>query len=106
MLLSPFDVRQGNFGGLLINAVTKSGTNELHGSVSRLHAQPDLTRTQPYLNDFTQQQYGGSLGGPIIKDKAFFFVERRACSSQKQPTTGPYIGSPDATSLRRSIEQL
>ena len=70
VLLSPFDVRQGNFGGLLINAVTKSGTNELHGSVYAYTRNQNLTRTQPYLNDYSQQQYGVSLGGPILQGQA------------------------------------
>src|SRR5216110_241301 len=50
VLLSPFDIRQGNFGGLLINAVTRSGT-EFHGSVYGYTRNQNLTRTQPYLFD-------------------------------------------------------
>jgi len=74
VLLSPFDVRQGNFGGLLINAVTKSGTNDFHGTLYANTRNQNLTRTQPYLTDFSQQQYSASLGGPIMQDKLFFFV--------------------------------
>src|SRR5205085_10759200 len=68
VLLSPFDVRQGSFGGMLINAVTKSGTNNFHGGAYVYTRNQDLTRKQPYLTDFSQQQYGASLGGRIIRD--------------------------------------
>ena len=74
MLLSPFDVRQGNFVGALINAVTKSGTNEFHGRGYGFMRDQKITRTQAYLDDYNQKQYGFTLGGPIVKDKAFFFV--------------------------------
>lgn len=105
VLLSPFDVRQGNFGGLLINAVTRSGTNDWHGSVYAYTRDSALTRVQPYLGGFTQQQFGGTLGGPILKDKAFFFISGEL-QRQKQPTTGPWIGSPDSYVAQSSIDQL
>lgn len=105
VLLSPFDVRQGNFGGLLINAVTRSGTNDFHGSVYGYTRDQKLTRTQSYLNDFTQQQYGGTLGGPILKDKAFFFISGEL-QRQKQPTTGPWVGSSGMYVDSTSITQL
>ena len=44
VLLAPFDVRQGNFGGLLLNAVTKSGTNKLHGSALLVHRNESSAR--------------------------------------------------------------
>ena len=95
VLLSPFDIRQGGFTGLLVNAVTKSGTNDRHGSAFYYFRDQSITRDQPYLNDFRQAQYGFSVGGPIIKDKAFFFVAPE-WQAQKQPSSGPYIGSSDA----------
>jgi outer membrane receptor protein involved in Fe transport len=105
VLLSPFDVRQGNFGGLLINAVTKSGTNDLQGSIYGYTRNQSFTRTQPFLTDYSQQQYGGTLGGPILRDRLYFFgsgeIQRRV-----SPTTGSYIGAPDQFVSQAQIEDI
>jgi hypothetical protein len=91
VLLSPFDVRQGNFAGALINAVTKNGTNEFHGSGFVYTRNDKLARDQPYITKYYQTQYGMSLGGPIVKDRVHFFVapewQRRSA-----PASGPYLG--------------
>ena len=105
VLLSPFDVRQGNFGGLLINAVTKSGTNEFHGSIYGYLRDQALTREQEYLQDFTQRQYGGTLGGPILRDKAFFFLSGEV-QRQEQPASGPFTGSEGNYVAEETIGQL
>ena len=105
VLISPFDVRQGNFGGLLINAVTKSGTNEYKGSVYGYTRNQSFTREQDYLTDYSQQQYGATFGGPILRDRLFFFgsgeIQRR-----QTPTTGSYIGAPDQFVSEESIEDI
>ncbi len=98
VLLSPFDVRYGNFAGALINAVTKNGTNTLTGSAYVFYRDQSTTRSQPYLTDFEQQQYGFSLGGPIIKDKVHFFVNTEL-QGQTAPASGPYIGLAGATNM-------
>ncbi len=105
VLLSPFDVRQGSFGGLLINAITKSGTNEFHGGLFAYTRNQNLTRKQPYLADYKQTQYGGSLGGPILKDRIFFFGSGEF-QQRRLPATGPFIGSSDAFIAQSSIDQL
>jgi hypothetical protein len=102
VLLSPFDVRQGNFGGLLINAVTKTGTNEFHGTTYGYTRSQNLTRTQPYLADFKQQQYGFSLGGPILKDRLFFFVNPE-WQKLNTPAIGSFIGSPDSVARATDV---
>ena len=102
VLLSPFDVRQGNFGGMLINAVTKSGTNEFHGSTYGYTRNENLTRSQPYLAEFKQQQYGFSLGGPILKDRLFFFVNPE-WQKLNTPATGSFIGSPDSVARAADV---
>src|SRR3954469_8828029 len=94
VLLSPFDIRQGNFGGLLINAVTKTGTNQFHGTAYGYTRNQSLTRSQPYLAEFKQQQYGFSLGGPIFKDRLFFFVNPE-WQKLNTPATGAFLGAPD-----------
>ncbi len=91
VLLSPYDVREGNFAGALINAVTKSGSNEFHGSIYDAFRSQSLTRTEPYLSDYHQTQYGFTLGGPIVKDKIFFFVNPEY-QLQNAPSSGCYIG--------------
>ena len=105
VLLSPFDIRQGNFGGLLINAITKAGTNEFHGSAYGYTRNQNLTRTQPYLADFLQQQYGGTLGGPILKDRLFFFFSMEN-QKQQNPQVSPYLGSPDSTVSTLAVTNL
>ena len=91
VLLSPFDVRQGNFSGLLVNAVTKSGTNELHGSLLGVTRNQSFARSQPYINKYEQSQYALSVGGPIIKDRVFFFLNPE-WQVRSTPAAGPYVG--------------
>lgn len=80
--LSPYDVTQSGFAGAGINAVTKSGTNRFNGSVYGLYRNEDLAGKTPTdepgikrekLDDFTSKTYGVTLGGPIVKNKLFFF---------------------------------
>lgn len=68
---APFDVEYGNFSGCNINAVTKSGTNEFTGGVFEYYTSDGLTGGN---SDFNQHNFGGFVGGPIIKDRLFFFV--------------------------------
>jgi hypothetical protein len=105
VLLAPYDVRQGNFGGVLINAVTKSGTNEFHGSAYGYTRNQSFTRSQPYLTDFSKQQYGFSFGGPIVRDRIFFFVNPE-WQRQQAPTSGPFIGSSDNPVADSSIARF
>jgi hypothetical protein len=74
--VSPFDVRYGNFAGGMVNAVTKSGTNEFHGSIFGYGQNKALAGFQddPSFLGYSIWQFGGSLGGPIVKDKAHFFI--------------------------------
>jgi hypothetical protein len=91
VLLAPYDVRVGNFAGVSINAVTKSGTNEFHGSAYVYQRNDDLQRKEPYLGDFYTTQYGFSLGGPIVKDKLFFFVNPEF-QKKAIPASGLFLG--------------
>jgi outer membrane receptor protein involved in Fe transport len=95
VLLAPFDVRQGNFGGLLLNAVTKSGTNEFHGSLFYDFRSQDYGRNTPVLRStkFDQTQIAFSVGGPIIKDKLHFFLTDEI-KTVNSPLAGPYEGQP------------
>lgn len=96
VLLAPFDVRQGNFTGALVNAVTKSGTNELHGEVLGVYRDEKMERNVPYLRSapFTQSQSGFTVGGPIIQDKLHYLVSAEL-QNKGTPASGPYFGQPD-----------
>jgi len=95
VLLSPYDVRQGNFTGALINAVTKSGSNEFHGEVFGVTRNEKLERDVAYLRDapFKQSQYGFWVGGPIVRDKIQFSIAPEF-QTQSAPASGPYFGQP------------
>ena len=77
--LAPYDVRQAGFTGAAVNAVTKSGTNEYRGTVYGFFRNEDLTGGKVsgddiFVPELTQTQYGISIGGPIVKNKLFFFA--------------------------------
>ncbi|NNG10463.1 MAG: TonB-dependent receptor [Arenibacter sp.] len=76
---APYDVTQSGFTGASVNAVTKSGTNEFHGTVYGFFRNQDLTggkvKGEDVVKpDLKQNQYGFSIGGPIVKNKLFFFA--------------------------------
>jgi hypothetical protein len=76
LVVSPYDVRQGGFTGGGINAVTKSGTNTLHGTGFYFTRNQDWVGkgfTNRKISTLQDKQGGGSLGGPILKNRAFFF---------------------------------
>lgn len=77
--ITPFDVRHSGFTGGAINAVTKRGTNEIHASAYDYYSSQDVrgkkvegTALNP--SDFLENTVGVTLGGPIIKNKLFYFV--------------------------------
>ncbi len=81
VVIAPYDVRQTNFIGGGINAVTKSGTNDFKGSAYAYHKNEWMRGNTNYLGEDLGNRtkdrittYGFTLGGPIIKNKLFFFV--------------------------------
>ena len=81
VVISPYDVRQTNFIGGGVNAITKSGTNTFRGSAYVYHRNENLRGDAIYREAIAGARekdqnttYGFTLGGPIIKDKLFFFV--------------------------------
>ncbi|WP_228547290.1 TonB-dependent receptor [Nonlabens antarcticus] len=81
--LAPFDVRQSGFAGGAINAITRSGTNKWSGSAYGYYRNEDLAGKTPggfdaenreKLDEFTATRIGARIGGPIIENKLFFFL--------------------------------
>ena len=97
--LAPFDVKIGNFLGGSVNAVTRSGTNKLEGSIYAFGRKawmigPNNAGDKAKLpNDFHDSQTGFRLGFPIIKDKLFFFTNEEITRRQDPVILG--AGSPD-----------
>jgi hypothetical protein len=76
VLTSNFDAEYGNYSGGLISVVTKSGADQLRGSAFEFLRNTDLDARgffDPARAPFIQNQFGGTIGGPIKKDKIFFF---------------------------------
>ena len=116
VLLSPYDLRFGDFNGALINAVTKQGTNEFVGSLFYYYRNQNMAANVPFIrqSDLSVEQYGISAGGPIIKDQLHFFVAGE-WQQRTNPSTGPFIGqassatSPltvDSATVQRFINDL
>ncbi|MFZ1133179.1 MAG: carboxypeptidase regulatory-like domain-containing protein [Terriglobales bacterium] len=85
VITNTFDAEYGRNSGSVVNVVTKSGTNELHGSMYEFFRNKVLNASNYCLTEaadglpcqkpqFNQNQFGGTLGGPIKKDRTFFFA--------------------------------
>ena len=95
---APYDVTQSGFTGASVNAVTKSGSNEFKGTVYGFYRNEDMTGSkikgqEIFVPSLTQQQTGFSVGGPIVKNKLFFFAnyeqdERTDLGQSWLPNTG------------------
>ena len=76
LVVSPYDVRQGGFAGGGINAITKSGSNSLRGTAFFFGRNQDWVgkgADDREISEFKDKQGGGSLGGPLVQNQAFFF---------------------------------
>ena len=116
VITNSYGAEFGRFAGGVIDVITKSGSNEFHGSLfeflrnDKLNAKPWLASTRPPLR---RNQFGGTLGGPIVKDKTFFFGTYSGLRQRRQqfrntaivPTAAERTGDFSA-SARRPIDPL
>lgn len=91
-----FGAEQGRAMGGIVNIITKSGTNELHGSLyeyfenDAMNARA-LIQPSPAPKAFRQNQFGGILGGPVRKDKTFFFMNYEGQRRGEAPIQSPEL---------------
>ncbi|MBR2169570.1 MAG: TonB-dependent receptor, partial [Alistipes sp.] len=110
--VASYDVRMSGFSGGMINAVTKSGTNEFAGSAYSYFNNQDLYGTTPgrnvanreKLQQQTNQIYGVTFGGPIVKDKVFFFVSGEY--NEKSSPSSHYWGFDGAVLLEDELQRI
>lgn len=123
VIISPYDASIGNFTGGGINAITKSGTNDFKGSVWYIFRNEDLAGKSPLpvpkpgspatlertrLTKFKSQNKGFTLGGPIIKNKLFFFILGEVRDDEKpQPFNfADYRGAGNQDSIAKLVNFL
>jgi hypothetical protein len=91
IITSNFDAEYGEFSGGQISVITKSGTNAFHGSAFEFLRNTDLDARNyfsPTRGAFRQNQFGGTFGGPVHKDKAFFFIDYQGTRQTQGVDTG------------------
>ena len=91
VLTSNFDAEYGNFSGGQVLVTTKSGTNDLHGSAFDFLRNTDLDARNYFSADrsrYDRNQFGGTLGGPVRKDKVFFFADYQGARMSEGIDTG------------------
>jgi hypothetical protein len=99
IITNNFDAEYGNYSGGQINVVTKSGTNSFHGSGFEFLRNTALDAKNYYSLPtdktpvFRQNQFGGTFGGPIRKDKTFFFVDYQGTRRTQAPTVNTQMPS-------------
>lgn len=102
VVVSPYDVKQGGFTGGAINAITRGGSNAISASIygsmrnesfigSKVPRAYSDASDSPY-KEFNSDQFGARIGGPILKDKLFFFLSGEK-NTRSEPTSGSADGS-------------
>ena len=106
ILTNNFDAEYGNYSGGQINVVTKSGTNQLHGNVFEFLRNTSLDAANYFENGkrgvYHQNQFGGTFGGPIKKDKLFFFADFQG-NRVIQAVPQTIVGAPSAATLQGNL---
>ena len=91
VLTNNFDPEYGNYNGGIVNVVTKSGSNNFHGNVFEFLRNTSLDSRNFFASEraaFRQNQFGGTLGGPVKKDKVFFFGDYQGTRTTQGVDTG------------------
>ncbi len=94
VLTANFDAEYGNYSGGLITVVTKSGTNEFHGNAFEFLRNTDLDARSFFDSSrtaFQQNQFGGTIGGPIRRNKVFFFGDYQGTRNNVGQGTGQVV---------------
>src|SRR5215472_14592783 len=92
IITNNYDAEFGNYSGGVVNVVTKSGSNDLHGSAFEFLRNTDLDARNffsPERSFYRQNQFGGTLGGPIRKNKLFWFGDYQGTRQSQGVDTGP-----------------
>jgi hypothetical protein len=96
VLTNNFDPEYGNYNGGMVTVVSKSGTNAFHGDAFEFFRNTALDARgyfDPTRSEFKQNQFGGTIGGPVRRDKIFFFTDYQGTRTTKGVSTG-YISVP------------
>lgn len=108
VLTSNFDAEFGNYSGGQILVTTKSGTDRFHGDAFEFFRNTDLDAHNYFSADrakFDQNQFGGTLGGPILRDKFFFFADYQGTRLDEGIDTG-LISVPSAADRAGNLSDL
>src|ERR1700738_711392 len=102
VITSNYSAEYGKTSGGVINAITRTGTNQIHGSVYEFLRNSALD-SKNYFDDptkpippFKRNQFGGAVGGPIFKNRTFFFADYEGIRQSKGITTVTFVPSQDA----------
>jgi hypothetical protein len=91
VLTNNFDPEYGNYNGGMVTVVSKSGSNQFHGDAFEFFRNTALDARgyfDPTRSTFSQNQFGGTIGGPVRTDKVFFFVDYQGTRTNQGVSTG------------------
>lgn len=108
VLTNNFDAEYGNYAGGIVNVVTQGGTDQIHGDVFEFLRNTDLDAKSffaTHRDTYQQNQFGGTLGGPIKKTKVFFFGDYQGTRTVEGLETG-LVNVPTAAELQGNFSDL